>query len=174
MPFFTSFLGDLRWVARFGLRWATSVQAKSKHLQAASSKSMCTAVWVVLGSFWARDNVWGRNLSNLNFWVPEVRKFKFGSAEKMGVDIEMSLYLRRYNYLVKEIYWWNVVYWMGVWEVAFNFWFLKIFTWFLGRAKVRVEKSFLIENLKWILGNSFSWYMDINRDIYGYIVENNV
>ncbi len=38
-------LGDLRWVARFGLKWAKSVWAKSKHLQAASSKSMCTAIW---------------------------------------------------------------------------------------------------------------------------------
>ncbi len=26
------FLGDLRWVARFGLKWAKLVQAKSKHL----------------------------------------------------------------------------------------------------------------------------------------------
>ncbi len=53
------FLGDLRWVARFGLKWAKSVRAKSKHLEAASSKSMCTAVlwsrwgliWDLLGSF---------------------------------------------------------------------------------------------------------------------------
>ncbi len=26
----------------------------------------------------------GRNLSNLNLWVSEVKKVKFGSAEKMG------------------------------------------------------------------------------------------
>ncbi len=45
-----SFSGDLRWVARFGLKRAKSVQAKSKHLQAASSKCMCTTVW------WSR---WG-------------------------------------------------------------------------------------------------------------------
>ncbi len=74
----TRFLGDLRWVARFGLKWAKSVRAKSKHLQAASSKSMCTTVswsrWGLIcdllgsfGSFWVRDNAWGRNLSILNF-----------------------------------------------------------------------------------------------------------
>ncbi len=43
----TSFLGDLRWVARFGSFWkkqAKLVRAKSNHLQAGSSKSMCTAV----------------------------------------------------------------------------------------------------------------------------------
>ncbi len=74
--------------------------------------------------------------SNLEVW------------KKWGVNVEMSPYLRRYKYLVKEVYWWNVVYCMGVWEVAFNFWFLKIFIWFLGEAKVWVKKSFFIENLK--------------------------
>ncbi len=44
---------------------------------------------------------------------------------------------------------------MGVWEVAFNFWFLKIFKWFLGGAKVWVKKSFLIENLKMDTGQFF-------------------
>ena len=53
-------------------------------------------------SFWVGDNARGRNLSNLNFWVPKVKKFEFGSAEKNGVW--MSLYLRRYKYLVKEVY----------------------------------------------------------------------
>ncbi len=49
----TVFLGDLRWVARFGLKWAKSVQAKSKHLQAASSKSMSTALsWSKWGLIW--------------------------------------------------------------------------------------------------------------------------
>ncbi len=55
------------------------------------------------GSFWVGDNAQGRNLSNLNVWVPEVKKFKFGSVEKWGVDAEMSPYLRRYTYLVKEV-----------------------------------------------------------------------
>ncbi len=53
-----------------------------------------------------------------------------------GMDVEMAPYLRKYKYLVKEVYWWNVVYCMGVWVVA------------LGGAEVGVEKSFLIENLK--------------------------
>ncbi len=38
------------------------------------------------GSFWIGDNVRGRNLSNLNFWVSEVKKVKFGSAEKIGCE----------------------------------------------------------------------------------------
>ncbi len=59
-----------------------------------------------------------------------------------GVDVEMAPYLRKYKNLVKEVYWWNVVYCMGVWVVTFDFWFLKIFTWFLGGAKVWVKKSF--------------------------------
>ncbi len=81
--------------------------------------------------------------------------------KKWGMDIEMSLYLRKCKYFVMQVYWWNVVYCIGVWVVTFNFWFLKIFIWFLGRAKVWVEKSFFIENYKWILGNSFGWYVDI-------------
>ncbi len=91
------FLGDLRWVALFGLKWAKSVRAKSKHLQEVSSKSMCITdswsrwglIWDLLGSFgsfWVGDNVQGRNLSNLNFWVSEVKKVIFGSAEKMGCE----------------------------------------------------------------------------------------
>ncbi len=35
------------------------------------------------GSFWVEDNARGKNLSNLNFWVSQVKKFKLGSA-KMG------------------------------------------------------------------------------------------
>ncbi len=46
---------------------------------------------------------------------------------KWGIDVEISLYLRRYKYLVKEVYWWNIVYCMEVWEVVFDFWFLKKF-----------------------------------------------
>ena len=33
--------------------------------------------------------------------------------KKWGVNVEMSLYLRRHKYLVKEVYWWNVVCCMG-------------------------------------------------------------
>ncbi len=36
------------------------------------------------GSFWVGDNAQGRNWSNLNFWVPEVKNVNFGSVEKMG------------------------------------------------------------------------------------------
>ncbi len=67
----------------------------------------------------------------------------------------MSLYLRMYKYLVKEVYWWNVVYCMGAWEVVFNIWFLRIFIWFLSGAKVWIKKSFLIENLKMDTGQFF-------------------
>ncbi len=45
----------------------------------------------------------GRNLSNLNVCVSEVKKVKFGSAEKWGENVEMSPYLRIYKYLVKEV-----------------------------------------------------------------------
>ncbi len=44
---------------------------------------------------------------------------------------------------------------MEVWEVAFDFWFLKIFLWFLGGAKVWVKKSFFMENLKMDTGQFF-------------------
>ncbi len=44
---------------------------------------------------------------------------------------------------------------MGVWEVAFKFWFLKLFICFLDGAKVGVEKSFSIENLKMETGQFF-------------------
>ncbi len=41
------------------------------------------------GLFWfilVWDNVQGRNISNLNFWVSEVKKVKFGSVEKIGCE----------------------------------------------------------------------------------------
>ncbi len=75
--------------------------------------------------------------------------------KQWGVNVEMSPYLRKHKYLAKEVYWRNVVYCMGVWEVAFDLWFLKIFIWFLGRAKVWVEKSLFIENLKMDTGQFF-------------------
>ncbi len=31
----------------------------------------------LFGSFWVGDNARGRNLSNMNFWVSEVKKVKF-------------------------------------------------------------------------------------------------
>ncbi len=60
------------------------------------------------------------NSSNLEVW------------KIYGLDVEISPHLWRYKYFVKEVHWWIVVYCMGIWEVAFNFWFLKIFKWFLG------------------------------------------
>ncbi len=91
----------------------------------------------------------------LSFGVLRSKSSNLEVQKKWGVDVEMSPYLRRYKYLVKEVYWWNVVYCKGVWVVAFNFWFLKIFIWFLGGAKVRVKKSFFIENLKMDTGQFF-------------------
>ncbi len=40
----------------------------------------------LFGSFWIGDNAQGKNLSNLNFWVSEVKKVKCGSVEKMGCE----------------------------------------------------------------------------------------
>ncbi len=39
-----------------------------------------------MGSFWVGDNARGRNWSNLNFGVSEVKKVKFGSEVKMGCE----------------------------------------------------------------------------------------
>ncbi len=51
---------------------------------------------------------------------------------------------------------------MGVWVVAFDFWYLNIFTWFLGGPKVWVEKSlFRIKNLKMDIRYIFWCHMDI-------------
>ncbi len=106
-------------------------------------------------SFLVGDNVWGKNLSNLNFWVPEVRSSNLEVQKILGAGVEMAPYLRKYKYLVKEVYWWNVVCCMECWVVTFNFWFLKISIWFFGEAKVRVKKSFWIENLKMDIGQFF-------------------
>ncbi len=38
---------------------------------------------------------------NLNFWVSEVKKVKFRSVKKWGVNVEMSPQLRRHKYLMK-------------------------------------------------------------------------
>ncbi len=60
-----------------------------------------------MGSFgllWVGDSVPGRIWGTLNFRVLQVKKFKFRSAENTGIDVEMALYLRKYKYLVKEVY----------------------------------------------------------------------
>ncbi len=85
--FACTFSGDLRWVARFESfwkKWAKLVRAKSNHLQAGSSKSMCTAVswsrWGLIqdllgsfGLFWVGDSAPGRIWGTLNFGVLEVK-----------------------------------------------------------------------------------------------------
>ena len=75
--------------------------------------------WVLLVQF---GNVPGRIFRSFIFGVLWVKKFKFGSTKIWGMDVETVLYLRMYKYLVKEVWWWNMVYCVGVWEVAFNFW----------------------------------------------------
>ncbi len=68
---------------------STYGQHLPKVCSAAVSWSRCGLIWDLLcfcGSFWVEDNAQGRNLSNLNFWVSEVKKVKFGSADKMGCE----------------------------------------------------------------------------------------
>ncbi len=73
----------------------------------------------------------------------------------MGYECRNGSVSQKIKIFGQRSYWWNVVYCIGVWEVTFNFWFLKIFTWFLGGAKVWVKKSFCIENLKMDIGQFF-------------------
>ena len=114
------------------------------------------------GSFWVGDNAQGRNLSNLNFWVLKVKKFKFRNVEKMGyggrnvsVSQKVQIFCKG-SILVKC----SILY--G--SLRGSIWFLEIFTWFLSGAKVRVEKSFSIENLKIDIRQFFQL-------IYGYCCE---
>ncbi len=114
------------------------------------------------GIFWALLVNFGLGIMHeegiCQIWILGFLRSKRSNLEvwkKWGVNVKMSLYLRRHKCLVKEVYWWNVAYSMRVWEVAFNFWFFKIFKWFLGGAKVWVKKSFLIENLKMDTGEFF-------------------
>ncbi len=44
---------------------------------------------------------------------------------------------------------------MGVWVVTIDFWFLKIFIWYLGGPKVRVEKSFFDKKFEMDIGQLF-------------------
>ncbi len=41
---------------------------------------------------------------NLNFWVSEVKSSNLEVQKKWGVNVEMSPYLRKYKYLVTEVY----------------------------------------------------------------------
>ncbi len=38
----------------------------------------------IFGCFWVMDNVWVRNMWSLNYWVLQVKKFKFMGAENLG------------------------------------------------------------------------------------------
>ncbi len=40
----------------------------------------------------------------LNIWVLDFKKFKFGGAENLGKLGQIGRYLRKYKYLVKEVY----------------------------------------------------------------------
>ena len=133
------------------------MRAKSNHLQAGSSKSMCTVVswsrWEFIqgllgyfGSIWVGDNAWGSNLWSLNFGVHEVKKFKFGNAENMG-----CWYKNRSISLKVQIFCEGSI--LMKCGILFNFWFLKIFIWFLGGVKGRVEISDFMKVFKmgWVL-----------------------
>ena len=83
-----SFSGDLRWVCSI---WAQVSQISGRQIKAPTGSvfqkyvysNLIVKMRIILGSFGLFWFIlgWGSNLSNLNFWV---KKFKFGSAEKMG------------------------------------------------------------------------------------------
>ncbi len=105
------------------------------------------------GSFWVGDYAPRRNLSNLNFWVSEVKKVNFGSVEKMGcecrnVSVTQKVQIFGERSILKK---WSILY--G--GLRGSIWFLKNSIWFLGGAKVLVKKSFFIENLKMDTGQFF-------------------
>ena len=171
---------------RFGSfweKWVISDQAKSNHLQAAFTKSMCTAVsWSrwrsildLLGSFtsiWVGDIAPGRilvkmkinfgsfglfyfNLSwgyctrkdfgNLEFWGSSGKKFKFRRMENMGYGCRNGSISEKVQKFGKRriLMKYSLLY-RGL---SGNIWFLKIFTWFVGGAKVWVEKSFFHQKI---------------------------
>ena len=76
------------------------------------------------------------------------QKVQIGREENLGLLGQIGPYLRKYKYLVKEVYY------MGVWIAAFYFIFLKNFTWFLGGAKVWFGNKFgvLRKFSKWTFG----------------------
>ncbi len=78
----------------------------------------------------------------------EVKKVKFGSVEKMGYKCKNVSVSQKAQIFGKRSILMKCSILYGGWEVAFNFWFLKIFIWLLGRAKVWLKKLFFMENLK--------------------------
>ncbi len=127
-------------VAQF---WATKTWAtETNHLQASRPETMWTPVSLwrsdsnlglssLLGLIWVED-VWGRNMSSLNFWVQEVKKFKFG-----GFGPGCILSLKSTKIEGKDVFWWNAPYWSDVWVAAFIFWFVKISTCVFRCVKIR-------------------------------------
>ncbi len=112
-------------------------------------------------NFWALLVQFGLGIMHqegfCKLWILGFLRSKSSNLEVWKIwvmDVEMDLYLRKYKNLVKEVYCWSVVCCMGVWVVTFNFWFLKNYMWFLGRAKVWVERSFFFEKNKhgyWVI-----------------------
>ncbi len=87
-------------------------------------------------------------------WILGFMRSKSSNLEVQiiwGIDVEMGPYLWRHKYFVKEVHWWIVVYCMGVWEVAFDLWFLKIFICFLGGIKGRVKISDFMKVFKIVI-----------------------
>ncbi len=116
------------------------------------------------GSFWVGDNAWERNLSNLNFWVSEVKKIKFGSVEKKGCECRnVSVSQKAQIFGERSILMKCSTLYGGlrgsIWFLIFEK-FYVVFRW----GKVFVEKSFFIENLKMDTGQFFLL-------IYGYYCE---
>ncbi len=100
----------------------------------------------LFGSFWVGDNAQGKNLSNLNFWISEVKKVKLGSVDKMGcegrnVSVSQKEQIFGERSILKKC---SILY--G--GLRGSIWFLKICIWFLGGAKVWVKKSFFTEKFK--------------------------
>ncbi len=68
------------------------------------------------GSIWVEDNMQGRKMSSLNFWV------LWKGLKIWDTVAQIAPYLRKYKYLVKEVYWRNVGYCLGVlsWSMILN------------------------------------------------------
>ncbi len=129
---FSDDLSLVRFVS-FWKKRAKSEQAKSNHLQGGSSKSVCAPVlwsnehqfcifWALLVQFGLGKFMCKEGFQEL--WILGFFRSKRLTLEMWkiwGMDVEMAPYLRKYQNLVKEVYWWNVVCCMGVWVVTFDF-----------------------------------------------------
>ncbi len=138
---------------QFGLKRAKSEQAKWKHLQPGSMKSMCTPIsWSrwgpiggLLGSFgsiWVGDSVPGRIQGTLNFGVLQVKKFKFGSTENLGYGCRIGSVSEKVQIFGERSIFMKCSLLYGGLNSSIWFLFLKIFIWFLGGAKVGLKSHF--------------------------------